>query len=116
MRRTLLSLSILALFSIPALAAEPSLPWLDQTPAARVDCGRTILDLIVAEPIDREPNDGGPVNTSDPNCICPSPVGLGWKMLFDDCVYHPETTFCTGRCYWDNPIRHIGTTTPCGSP
>ncbi len=116
MRRLLLSFCALRLLAIPAVAVEADLSWLNPPATVSVSCGRTFLDLIQVDPIDPVPHDGGPVNTSDPNCICPSPVGAGWVMLNDDCLYHPETALCSGHCYWDNPRQMIGTRTPCGSP
>lgn len=116
MHRLLLVLCALGLLAVPVAAAEADLSWLAPPTAVSVSCGRTIFDLAQVEPIDPIPHHGEPVNTSDPNCICPSPVGLGWKMLNDTCKYNPATTFCTGYCFWDNPRLMIGTRTPCGSP
>ena len=117
MRRVLLFLLAFSLFALPAVAAEAPapLPWLDEAAAVAVGCGRTSVDLAVVNSVQEEPIPQDPVNTSDKNCICPHP-GAGWVMLFDSCLYDPRTALCSGKCYWDNPVRMMGTTTPCGSP
>ena len=121
MRRVLLSLSALALLALPVVAAEAPLstplPWLADPGTVAVDCGRASLDLAVSISIDPgsiHPVEGEPVRATR-NCICPH-AGPGWIMTGNSCVYDPGTALCSGECYWLDPVRNIGTGTPCGSP